>query len=169
MIRLTRYLRPHQIKLELDTVTPDEIPEGWSRKRFVWSIKERVLMELVPLFDASGKVVNATKLLADLSNRERKASTAIGHGIAIPHVRTMQARDFAICFARSTPGVEFDATDGAPVHIFFGVIAPPYNDRLYLEVYREIGTLLAQERVRAAMLGASSPHEIIKLIADITG
>ncbi len=168
-MRLTRYLRPPQVKLELDTTTPDEVPEGWSRERFVWSIKERVLEELVALFEASGKVGNRTKLLADIVNRERKASTAIGAGIAIPHVRTMQAREFTLCVARSTPGVEFDATDGQPVHIFFGVVAPPYDDKLYLEVYREIGTLLAQDGARERLMEAATEHEVIKAVMDITG
>jgi PTS system fructose-specific IIC component len=169
MIRLARYLRPPQVKLELDTRTPDAVPEGWSRERFVWSIKQGVLEELVGLLDTSGRVANANKLLTDLVNREKKSSTGIGEGIAIPHVRTMQAREFAICVARSTPGVEFDALDGAPVRIFFGVIAPPYDDKLYLEVYREIGTLLTERDARTAILEAGTPHEVIKIIADITG
>ncbi|MBI2930793.1 MAG: PTS sugar transporter subunit IIA [Planctomycetes bacterium] len=168
MIQLTRYLRPPQIKVELETETPQEIPEGWSHERFVWSVKERVILELVALLDASGRIANPTKLLTDLINRERKASTAIGHGIAIPHVRTMQARDFVICLARSTPGVEFDAPDGRPVHIFFGVVAPPYDDKLYLEVYKEIGTLLSQEEARQAIMRAATPHEMIKVILDVT-
>lgn len=168
MIRLTRHIRPPQIRLELDTITPEEVPEEWSRERFVWTVKERVLEELVTLLDTSGKIGNPAKLLSDILNRERKATTGIGNGIAIPHVRTMQAREFAICIARSTPGVEFDATDGQPVHIFFGVVAPPYDDKLYLEVYREIGTLLSHEDARRRIMKAQTPHEVIKAIMDIT-
>lgn len=167
MIRLARHLRAAQVKLELDAATPAETPEGWSPERIAWNVKERVLQEIVGLLDASGRVVNRSKLLTDIVNRERKASTAIGGGIAIPHVRTMQARDFAICVARSTPGVEFDAPDHAPVHIFVGVVAPPYEDRLYLEVYREIGTLLSREEARTAILRASDPHDVIKAVMDL--
>ncbi len=167
MIRLTRYLKPPQIKLELDTLTPDEIPDGWSRDRFVWSVKEKILDELIALFAASGKVGNESKLRTDLENRERKATTGIGGGIAIPHVRTMQAKEFTICFARSTPGVEFGAVDDAPVHLFFGVIAPPYDDKLYLEVYQSIGGLLSVETTREALMAAGTPHEVIKIVSDL--
>lgn len=169
MIRLTRFLKPGQVKLELDTTLPGEVPEGGSPSRLVWSVKERVLEELVGLLDASGRIVNATKLRTDLVNREKKATTALGDGIAIPHVRTLQARDFTICFARSTPGLDFDAPDGRPVRIFFGVVAPPYDDRLYLEVYRGIGTLLSQDHARQALLQAKSAHAVIKIISDLTG
>lgn len=164
-MRLTRYLKPPQVRLELQTTTPDEIPEGWSRDRFVWSVKEKVLEEMVALLDTSGRIVNATKLLTDLENRERKSTTGIGGGIAIPHVRTMQARDFTLCFARSTPGVEFGAIDDRPVHLFFGVVAPPYDDRLYLEVYREIGRVFGTDEAREQLMSAEDEHEIIKIVS----
>ena len=167
MIRLTRYLKPPQVKVELDTTTPDEVPEGWTRERFTWSVKEKILAELIALFVASGKVGNVTKLAADLENRERKATTGIGDGIAIPHVRTMQAKEFTICFARSTPGVEFGAVDGRPVHLFFGVVAPPYDDKLYLEVYQSIGKLLGEETTREALMSAKDEHEVIKAVSDL--
>jgi mannitol/fructose-specific phosphotransferase system IIA component (Ntr-type) len=164
-MRLTRYLKPAQIRLELETATPEEVPEGWSRERFVWHVKERVLEELMGLFAASGKVGNVRKFSQDLLNRERKASTAIGGGIAIPHVRTMQAKDFVFCFARSTPGVEFGAPDGAPVHFFFGVVAPPHDDRLYLEVYREIARAFGNEETKEALAGARDEHELIRILS----
>lgn len=164
-MRLTRYLKPPQIKLELVTRTPDEVPEGWSRERFVWSIKERILGELTDLLETSGKVVSRRKLQTDLENRERKATTGIGEGIAIPHVRTMQARDFTLCFARSTPGVEFGAIDDSPVHFLFGVVAPPYDDKLYLEVYKKIGIIFGVEETRQALFDAEDEHEIIRIIS----
>ena len=164
-MRLTRYLKPRQIKLELDVRTPDEVPEGWSHERFVWSVKEKILGELTDLLETSGKIVNRRKLQTDLENRERKATTGIGGGIAIPHVRTMQSRDFTLCFARSTPGVEFGAIDGEPVHFFFGVVAPPYDDKLYLEVYKKIGTIFGAEEARQALLEADDEHEIIRIIS----
>ena len=164
-MRLTRYLKPGQIKLELETATPAEVPEGWSAERFTWYVKERVLEELVRLFAASGKVGNVRKFALDLANRERKSSTAIGGGIAIPHVRTMQAKDFIFCFARSTPGVEFGARDGSPVHFFFGVVAPPHDDQLYLEVYREVAKVFGTEEHRRALAEAQDEHELIRILS----
>ncbi len=164
-MRLTRYLRPAQVKVELETANPGEVPEGWPRERLVWYVKERVLEELVRLFAASGKIGNVRKFAQDLANRERKASTAIGGGLAIPHVRTMQAKDFVFCFARSTPGVEFGAADGAPVHFFFGVVAPPHDDRLYLEVYREIARAFGSEETKRGLAEARDEHELIRILS----
>ena len=125
-MRLTRYLKPPQVKLDLDTRTPGEIPEGWSQKRFVWSIKEPVLQEITDLFVETGKVGNVTKFHRDLLNREKQSSTAIGGGIAIPHVRTMQAKGFILCFARSREGGCLSEFGEMPFAIFG--IAPVYSE-----------------------------------------
>ena len=162
-MRLTRYIKPPQVRLELNTRTPEQPIEG-SRDRFVWGVKEAVIAELAELFDASGRIVNRSKLITDMCNRERKATTAIGGGVAIPHVRTLQAREFIMCFARSTPGVEFDS-DG-PVHLFVGVVAPPYDDKLYLEVYRELARIFKSERARETLMSTGDAHEVVKILSD---
>ena len=167
MIRLTRWLKPPQVRIELVARQPAEIPEGVSPERHAWSVKEAVLRELAGLLETSGRIAKPARLLTDLVNREKKASTAVGEGIAIPHVRTRQARGFAICFARSTPGVEFDAPDGAPVHFFFAAVAPPHDDKLYLEVYKSIGEFMRREGTREALFAAKTEHELIRVIGDL--
>jgi len=168
-MKLTRYLKPPQIRVELKTRTPPEIPQGWTEERFQWSVKEQVLRELVELIDASGKVSNKSKLFTDLINRERKATTAIGDGLAVPHVRTMQAKDLVIFFARSTEGVEFMALDHKPVHLFIGVVAPPYDDALYLQLYKKIALAFGSEAARRKLMSARDEHEVIKILSDAEG
>ncbi len=163
-MRLTRYLKPPQVKLELETRTPEEVPEGWTQERFIWSVKKKVLLEIADVFAATGKVGNESKFYKDLLHREKKASTGIGGGIAIPHVRTMQAKSFVLCFARSKEGVEFAATDGMPVHLFFGVCAPPYDDKLYLEVYRNIALVFGTPETKRLLMEAQDEHEVIKIL-----
>lgn len=164
-MRLTRYLKPPQVKLELATKVPDPPPEGASPERSRWAVKEGILQEIVELLETTGKVNNPTKLLTDLVNRERKASTAIGGGIALPHVRTPQARGFALAFARSTAGLDFDAPDAAPVHFFIGVVAPPYDDKLYLQVYKLLAQAFLRKEVRDGLRAAADEHEVIRLLS----
>jgi mannitol/fructose-specific phosphotransferase system IIA component (Ntr-type) len=166
-MKLTRYIKPSQIRLELGTRTPDPAPEGWSESRLIWTVKEQVLEELVELFESSGRVVNRSKLLTDLLNRERKATTGIGDGLAIPHVRTMQARDFVLVFARSTPGVEFGALDRGPVHLFLGIVAPPYHDKLYLQVYKQIAEIGKARAARETLMNLPDEHAVIKFLSDL--
>ena len=169
-MQISRYLSPQLIKLEMETVfeQPDEGSEGTvltikqSQAR-----KEVILAECVDLLDLSGKVGNRNKLLKDLFDREKKATTAIGKGIAIPHVRTMQAKELIIAIARSTEGYDFDAADGQPVHIFVAMAAPPYDDSLYLKVFRALAQLFSYEGFYQRIMSAEQPYDIIRAIKEI--
>ncbi len=173
-MRLTRYLREECIKLRLETRSPTE--EEWEEAREVSAhaverlrarTKEAVLGELADLFATSDRIGNRNRLLTDLINRERKATTGIGGALAIPHVRTAQAKEFIIAVALAPDGVEFGAIDGEPVRVFVAMVAPPYDDRTYLQVYPRIGELFAEDWMLDALLSAEAPGEVIRLLANV--
>jgi len=128
-------------------------------------VKLEVLERLAGLLERSGKVSNQTKLHTDLWNREKKATMALGRGIAVPHVRTMQARDFAMAVGIAREGIPWGAPDSEPVRIFLAMVAPPYEDRTYLQVYQKIGRLFERENAAEVMLEARSAGEIIRFLA----
>jgi mannitol/fructose-specific phosphotransferase system IIA component (Ntr-type) len=163
-LNISRYLKPELIKLELETNSEFDSENDLSPQKRLWQTKYAVLEELVNLLDQSGKVCNKKKLFVDLFNREKKASTGIGKGIAFPHVRTMQARDFVMGFARSNHGYDFDSLDKLPVHLFFVMVAPPYDDTLYLRVFRSLASLLQYDSLRDELLAAHDEYEIIRAI-----
>ncbi len=166
-MNLRRYLRPQSIRLELKTRPEPLEGEEPSSPAHLRRIRRSVLSELVELFEATGQVVNPRKLLVDLENREKKATTALGPGVAIPHVRTYQARGFIMALARSTPGLPFGSLDGEPTHIFLGMVAPPYDDRLYLRVYRTVGPLLQDPQWREEVMAAEDEHRILRLMEAV--
>jgi PTS system fructose-specific IIC component len=161
---ISRYLKPELIKLEMETEIPIDPDSSLHPDKILWMRKEAILKELVDLLDKSGKVGNKRKLLIDLVNREKKATTGIGQGIAFPHVRTMQAKEFIMGLARSKKGYDFDALDKEPVHLFFVMAAPPYSDALYLKVFKSLAEILRFDYFREELLNADSEHEIIRAI-----
>lgn len=165
-MNLARYLKPAQIKVELLT-RPTPPPEGTPPEKHRWDVKEAALNELCDLLDSSGKTGNKSKLQTDLVNREKKSSTAVGRGVAIPHVRTMQAKELILAVARSSEGIDFDAPDGEPVKLFFAMVAPPYDDKVYLSIYKEIGGLILKDESRQRLLDAKTEHEIIRVFQTL--
>lgn len=165
---LRRFLRPEAIRLRLLT---SAVPEGEPGPDFdsqseknLDRIRDGVLNELCDLFVATGAVASRPRLFRDLKNREKKAGTAVGGGIAFPHVRTLQAREFIMCFGRSPDGLPFRAPDGEAVHLFFGLISPPYEDRMYLRVYRRLSSILIlPDRIRE-FLEAEDSSEVLRLL-----
>jgi PTS system fructose-specific IIC component len=168
-MNLARLLRPELVKLEMTTVNPPEQDPPLQRDRYVWSVKDAVLKELAELIADSGRIGSCNKLYLHLLHREKKASTGLVRGIAIPHVRTVHARELIFAFARSTPGVEFDALDGLPSHLFFVIVAPPYDDHLYLRIFKQMAQAFQTTDVREEFLSAREPGEVIramKLMGD---
>ena len=173
---LGRLFREEMVKIELET-RPEEIrlPEGVeptpeALERVRWRFKEKVVEELARLFAASGEVRNEHKFFVDMLNREKKASTAIGDGLAVPHVRSLQPRKLVVCFARSTAGVEYDSPDGRPVQLFFGVAAPSYDDAVYLRLYKWLaGAFLREDWLRGALMAAETPGDAVRILKSLPG
>ena len=164
-MNIARLLRPELILLELTTHDlPEEERAEIPMDQYIWQIKSKVMEELADLVARSNRVSNRNKLYQDLLNRERKATTGLASGVAIPHVRTIYAKEFLIGFARSTPGVEFDCLDGAPAHLFFVMVAPPYDDTSYLRLYRQLAEAFSARDLRAEFMAARDEGEILRVV-----
>jgi mannitol/fructose-specific phosphotransferase system IIA component (Ntr-type) len=156
-------MRPELVKLEMTTVLP-ELPENGSRTKWIMAVKEAIISEMLEVLDPAARIGNRHKLLVDFMNREKKASTGIGHGFALPHIRSMQAKEFMIAFGRSHQGYEYAAMDGQPVHFFFIMAAPPYDDSLYLKVFKAMSELIQFNGFADQLMVAEQPYDIIKAV-----
>ncbi|MBN1754791.1 PTS sugar transporter subunit IIA [bacterium] len=171
-MQIYRLLSPELIEMDLDPLIRDiyekNYPNDYDDKeldqRKPMEIKEIVLTALTRILERTDRVQNPSKLVKDLLFREKKASTGIGLSIAIPHIRTMQVKDFVIGFGRSNNGILYDAIDNLPVHLFFPLVAPPYDDREYLKVLRKLTELLQFEHIRDCLLEAEDPGEVIRIL-----
>ena len=168
-MELARYLKAELIlrDLRVEAEEPEEDETEAARLRRRWRAKERALDELVSLMERSGRVRNRTKLFKDLLERERKGSTAVGDEMAIPHVRSIHAREPVFCFARSLEGVEFFPPDGRPTRLFFCLAAPPYDSRIYLKTYRWIAHNFSEEWLKTALIEAADEHEIVRILRTL--
>jgi len=80
-------------------------------------------------------VADRSHLAQILSAREALASTGVGDGIAIPHVRNPVIfpvrRPIVTLFGLARP-IEFGALDGKPVHTLFTLVSPTVRTHLQL-------------------------------------
>src|SRR5688500_10455496 len=63
-------------------------------------------------------------LLERLREREALGSTAVGHGLALPHAKAEVAHTYGM-LGLARAGVEFGAPDGALVRVFLALVSPP--------------------------------------------
>lgn len=89
-----------------------------------------------------------------LREREKLASTAIGHGVAIPHGRTPLFEHSRAAFLRLAQPVDFGAADGLPVDLVLAMAVPEHHVQQHLQLLAELAERFAdagfRERLRAA-------------------
>ena len=102
----------------------------------------RKIIQSVPL----SLSLNKEELLNALLSREEMMSTAIGNGIAIPHVRlfdSMSLQEDIVAVAYLFEPVDWNAPDGLPVHTLFLVLAT--DETRHLQILAEIAQLASDE------------------------
>ena len=116
---------------------------------------------------------NRELLLDMLHAREALASTGIGDGIAIPHVRNpvvLHVPNALISLCLLDTPIEFGAVDGKPVHALFSMISPTV--RTHLHLLSRLAFALRDPEFKAAITRRAPPEEILKhahrVEADLT-
>ena len=154
-MNLSRYLKEERVDLHLDDAFSEDEPPT------IESVAEYVC----GLLELSDAVVNPTKLRNDLVNRERRAPTLLGHGVAMPHVRTLQARRLVMAVAISKQGLPIETPDGVPVRLVIGFVGPTYDDKAYLQVYKRLSERLTDEGFIDAIVSAEQEGEVVRALS----
>lgn len=128
--------------------------------------KHDALVELAGVF-ARGKIqVDPGAMLHVLLERERLGSTGIGDGIAIPHGKVSGLDQIVVSFGRSREGIEFEAMDGEPAHLFFLLMAPENSTGLHLKALARISRMLRDPGFRKNLLNAENHEDLFRIIAE---
>ncbi len=89
-----------------------------------------------------------------LLQRERLGSTGVGRGIAIPHARMSGLDRIATVFVQLDEPIDFEASDGEPVDLMFGLLAPEQAGADHLKALARISRVLRDpqslEKLRSA-------------------
>lgn len=86
--------------------------------------RDELLRELARRLEAAGLVRKSTKLLDLLFEREELGSTALGHGVAVPHCKMAGLGRSVLAVATCPDGVDFEAEDGKPARLVFLLVSP---------------------------------------------
>jgi PTS system nitrogen regulatory IIA component len=128
--------------------------------------KRDVLKELVGSFMKIHQKLDSEATLNVLFEREKLGSTGIGEGIAIPHGKITGLDQLILSFGRSAVGIDFDAMDGKPVHLFFLLIAPENSAGQHLKTLAKISKMLKDGVFKTKLMAAKSKDELYKIIAN---
>ena len=103
---------------------------------------------------ADGSAASTAAIAAALRDREQLGSTAIGHGIAIPHGRSNAFDRARGAFLRLREPVDFEAADGQPVDLVLAMAVPRHFDREHLQILSDLALRFSDAAFRAALRDA---------------
>lgn len=132
--------------------------------------KPEVLAEMLKAGVASGLFASKStaSLKKKLAEREARATTGIGNGVAVPHVKSKAINEICMILGRSTGGIDYRALDGQPVHTVFLLIAPPGQEEEHLQSLRWIASLARNADFRRFALSAPGEAEIRELLHEMS-
>ncbi|MBM7661491.1 PTS system fructose-specific IIC component [Bacillus mesophilus] len=128
--------------------------------------KQAVIEELVDVLSSAGRLDDRRKFTEAILAREAQSTTGIGEGIAIPHAKTNAVKVPAIAFGRSTEGVDYQALDGQPSHLFFMIAASEGANNEHLETLSRLSSYLMDPAFRQRIESAKTKDEVIQAIDD---
>lgn len=108
-----------------------------------------------------------------LLEREELASTGVGQGVAIPHIKLPGLEHVACVLALHREGIAWSAIDGAPVQILFTVLrpeqaGPSYDPARHLEMMRWIAKLARDGDFRRFALTVRTKAELVDLLKEMS-
>ncbi|MDA8424679.1 MAG: PTS sugar transporter subunit IIA [Treponema sp.] len=128
--------------------------------------KEELIDELIQVAARSGKLADAAAARKAVLDRERRMSTGMKNGIAIPHGKTEAVKDLVACIGVSDEPVDFDALDREPCRIFIMTLSPADKTGPHLQFLAEVSLLFRSDEKRLAILQAKSPEDVIKVLTQ---
>jgi PTS system nitrogen regulatory IIA component len=130
-----------------------------------YATKRDALLALAENLAAAPQIKNQQELSLEILKREELMSTAIGRGIAIPHVRLPSITDLVVSVGISRCDiVDFLPLDDEPVRLMF-MIAAAYNQHAYyLQTLSFFSARLKNRELRDSLLQTKTKEEAYKLL-----
>jgi len=128
--------------------------------------KNEILEELVDVLEVGDKITDRDKVLEAVLLREEIMSTGIGHGIAIPHGKSEYVTELGGVLGIKQAGVDFDALDGKPTHIFFLLVSPLDVSGPHIKALARISRLLKGEDFRQYLIASKDKDDAIAIIEE---
>ena len=136
---------------------PENVIVGMQSRRNLDAIRE-----LAAVLDEDA-VPDSKRFIADVIQRERQASTGIGHGVAVPHAHDDSINRQMLAVGISEEGIDFRSLDGKPVFVVAMLATPKKHHKQHMDLLASLSRLLQHEDVRQSLIEAAEACEIVDI------
>lgn len=132
------------------------------------SDRDGAIKELLAALDKAGKLPNAgsDQIARAVIKRENEASTGMGKGIAIPHVKHKVLKNVIATVGRCTAGIDFSALDKQPVYSVILLISPAQDPQKHLQAMETVFKYIQQDKFRSFLRQSQTAEQIKELLLE---
>jgi mannitol/fructose-specific phosphotransferase system IIA component (Ntr-type) len=130
--------------------------------------RDEVIAELVGALVEAGKIPreSAKDVTKAVIKRENEASTGMGKGVAIPHVKHAAVKNVVAAVGQSDAGIDFASLDEQPVYSVILLISPVNNPDKHLQAMENVFRHLQKEKFRKFLRQCRQPAELEDLLKE---
>lgn len=123
--------------------------------------KKRALETLSEILaDNSAINMPALEIFESLLARERLGSTAIDHGVAIPHGRLKDSNETFGAFVQLENGIDCDAMDRQSVELLFALLVPQESTEEHLQLLARLAKMFSNADLREQLRSAPDSQSL---------
>ncbi len=130
--------------------------------------RDGAIEELITSLERAGKIQKDTtkSIIKAIIKRENEASTGLGRGVAIPHVKHKAVSDIIATIGLSDEGLDFFALDKMPVYSVIVMVSPLDEPDKHLQAMENIFRHLQVEKFRKFLRQCRTPEQIKDLLLE---
>ncbi|TFG47338.1 MAG: PTS sugar transporter subunit IIA [Candidatus Brocadiia bacterium] len=130
--------------------------------------RDGVINELIIALEKAGQLnsTDAKKIAKTVIKRENEASTGMGKGIAVPHVKHPDIKKAIAVIGKSENGVGFAALDKKPVFNVILLLSPADDPDKHLQAMEYIFIHLQKEKFLKFLAQAQTAEAIKDLLLE---
>ncbi len=144
------------------------IGEAGIKPRLKSTQRDEAIAELVDHLVESGRIDGDERdeIVLSLLKREALATTGMGAGVAVPHIKLDWIDQFVGAVGVSRAGVDFYAVDGKPVYAVFLFLSPDDDPQSHLGLMARIGAICQDDNFLSLLREAKNREELAELLEE---
>jgi len=129
--------------------------------------RDDAIKELIAILEKAGKINkdNSAELVKAVIKRENEASTGIGKGVAVPHIRHKSLKNVVAAIGISSHGIDFSSLDKQPVYTIILLLSPTEGDQ-HLQAMESIFEHLQNDNFRKFLRQSETVNQIKDLLVE---
>ncbi|MBN2738127.1 MAG: PTS sugar transporter subunit IIA [Spirochaetales bacterium] len=128
--------------------------------------KTAAIDEMIEVLVNANKISHPGAVRQAILKREDLGSTGLENGIAVPHAKCDEVDKLILALGISPRGIDFEAMDGNPSHLFFMILAPPDQSGPHIEALAEIAKITRSKSFYKLLITAANAEEVVELFHE---